>query len=170
MEVEEEVEKEVEEETSAPVRRSRRSRVSRDKQARHAALSELRSALSGKAQRIEQFELEEEEDVYDVVTEDQYKKLVNERRQGNVSISKRTNSLLLFDDACSHNIHRRTPFRILWLMMTDLGTTMTVRNIFLTENHTEEKRFRVKKLVLCLSRRSSVLESWTPREKERNRS
>lgn len=68
----------------APVRRSSRSRTSRAKQARYAALSELRSARTGKAQRIEQFQLEEEEDVYDVVTEDQYKELVNKRRQDNV--------------------------------------------------------------------------------------
>ena len=44
------------------------------KQARHAALSELRSALTGKAQRWA-VPAEEEEDVYDVVTEDQYKEL-----------------------------------------------------------------------------------------------
>ena len=77
---------EVEESTeqSAPVRRSSRRRTSSAKQARHAALSELRSALTGKAQRIEQFQLEEEEDVYDVVTEDQYKELVNQRRKDNV--------------------------------------------------------------------------------------
>ena len=75
-----------EESTSAPVRRSSRRRVSNAKQARHAALSELRSALTGKAQRIEQFELEEEEDVYDVVTEDQYKELVNQRRKENVCV------------------------------------------------------------------------------------
>ena len=77
---------EVEESTeqSAPVRRSSRRRTSSAKQARYAALSELRSALTGKAQRIEQFQLEEEEDVYDVVTEDQYKELVNQRRKENV--------------------------------------------------------------------------------------
>ena len=65
-------------------RRSRRTRVSKAKLALSSALSELSATRSGQASRIEQFHLEEEEDVYDEVSEEKYREMVKSRRKEEV--------------------------------------------------------------------------------------
>ena len=50
---------------------------------RRGVLDDIKSNRSGAKSRLDSFELQEEDDVYDVVDEETYAEIVEKRRQGN---------------------------------------------------------------------------------------
>ena len=60
--------------------RSRRG-VSKRQLAQQAELASLRKVLHGDVLRSEQFKLDAEEDVYEIVDEKRYQEIVNQRRK-----------------------------------------------------------------------------------------